>query len=65
MRYELVENVKMAKRAVPVFDREGEPTGEYEQQLAAANRALELIGKELGMFVDQGNPHRPTHITDR
>lgn len=50
---ELVDNVKTAKQAVPVLDNAGKPTAEYRQQLNAANRALELIGKELGMFVDR------------
>lgn len=50
---QLVENVGMAKQAIAVCDREGKETGEYEQNLAAANRALELIGKEIGMFVDR------------
>lgn len=49
----LMENVRMAKAAEPVLDHEGKPTGEYRQNLAAANKALELIGKELGMFVDR------------
>jgi phage terminase small subunit len=50
---QLVENVSMAKAAEPVLDREGNHTGEYTQNLAAANKSLELIGKELGMFVDR------------
>jgi hypothetical protein len=50
---QLVENVKMGKAAEPVLDNEGAPVGEYKQNLAAANKALELIGKELGMFVDR------------
>lgn len=50
---QLVENVKMAKQAEPVCDEEGKPIGEYKQNLAAGNKALELIGKELGMFVDR------------
>lgn len=50
---ELMENVAMGKQAEPVLDNEGNPTGEYKQNLAAANKALELIGKELGMFVDR------------
>jgi hypothetical protein len=36
--------------AEPVLDREGNPTGEYTSQASSAIRALELIGKELGMF---------------
>lgn len=50
---QLCENVAMAKAAEPVLDHEGQPTGEYKQNLAAANKALELVGKELGMFVDK------------
>lgn len=49
---QLVENVEMGKQAVPVVI-DGVATGEYEQQLPAANKALELIGKELGMFVER------------
>jgi hypothetical protein len=50
---QLVEVVSMGKAAEPVRDAQGEPTGEYKQNLAAANKALELIGKELAMFVDR------------
>ena len=50
---ELVEIVKMGKAAEPVTDADGAPTGVYKQNLAAANRALELIGKEFKMFVDR------------
>lgn len=50
---QLMENVSMAKQAEPVLDREGKETGEYTQNLAAANKALELLGKEVGMFVDR------------
>jgi len=50
---ELVENVKMAKQAVEVCDAIGTPIGVYKQNLTAANRALELIGKELGMFIER------------
>jgi hypothetical protein len=50
---QLVETVAMAKAAEPVLDGEGKPIGEYKQNLAAGNRALELIGKELGMFIDR------------
>ncbi|MCC7273695.1 MAG: terminase small subunit, partial [Alphaproteobacteria bacterium] len=45
----LRENVERAMQAVPVI-RDGEPTGEYRYDGAVANRGLELLGKELGMF---------------
>jgi hypothetical protein len=49
----LQDNVEMAMTAKPVVDREGQPTGEYRYEANAANRAVELIGKELGMFTDR------------
>lgn len=48
----LVDNVHRAMQAEPVYDKQGNPTGEYTYQGNAANRALELLGKQLGMFVD-------------
>jgi hypothetical protein len=47
----LVENVERAMQAVPVLDHDGNPTGEYTYEGNVANRALELLGKEIGMFV--------------
>jgi hypothetical protein len=54
----LRENVERAMEAQPALDRAGNPTGRYVYSRyvyngAAANRALELLGKELGMFVDR------------
>ena len=49
----LVENVERAMQVVPVLDRQGNPTGDYTYQGNVANRALELIGKEYGMFIDR------------
>jgi phage terminase small subunit len=37
----------------PVMGHDGEPTGEYTFQHSGANRALELIGKHLGMFKER------------
>lgn len=50
----LKENVARAMQAKPVkTDDEGEGIGEYQYQGSVANRALELLGKELGMFVER------------
>ena len=48
----LVANAERCMQAEPVLDREGKKTGEYTFQAAGANRALELLGKHLGMFAD-------------
>lgn len=50
---QLVEVVAMGKALEPVIDKDGGITGELKQNLPAANKALELLGKELGMFVDR------------
>ena len=39
--------------AEPIFDTHGEPTGEYRFDSSGANRALELLGKNLKMFTDR------------
>jgi hypothetical protein len=40
-------------QAVPVLDKEGNPTGEYQYNGFVANKALELLGREIGMFVER------------
>lgn len=49
----LVENANRAMQAAAVKDNEGNPIGEYKYEGNVANRALELVGKELGMFVER------------
>ena len=36
-----------------VRDRKGDPTGEYTFNVTGANKALELIGRHLGMFAER------------
>ena len=48
-------------------DSEEEVRGEYTYQGSVANKALELIGKELGMFIDRrevGGPNEFAHMSD-
>jgi hypothetical protein len=48
-------------------DGEKEVTGEYVYNGSVANKALELIGKELGMFIDRkkvGGPNESAHMSD-
>jgi hypothetical protein len=50
----LMENVARAMQAKPAkVDDEGAAVGEYVYQGSVANRALELLGKEVGMFIDR------------
>ena len=49
----LRENVDRSMQAEPVIGRDGKETGEFVYAGAVANRALELLGKEAGMFVDR------------
>jgi phage terminase small subunit len=55
----LRENAERALQAIPALDSEGEPTGEYKYEGNVANRALELLGKELGMFIDRKEVGQP------
>jgi phage terminase small subunit len=49
----LKANVERAMQATPVLDRAGKPTGEWQYEGAVANKALELLGKHLGMFINR------------
>jgi phage terminase small subunit len=46
----LVANVERSMQAEPVYDRQGNPTGDYIYLGAVANGALKLLGLHLGMF---------------
>lgn len=61
---QLMENVAMAKQAEPVLDADGKETGEYKQNLPAANKALELLGVELGMFIKKAEVGKPGEFSD-
>lgn len=49
----LMENVAKAMQAKAMTNEEGEAIGEFQYQGSVANKALELLGKEIGMFVDR------------
>jgi len=49
----LMENVAKAMQARAMTNDEGETIGEFQYQGSVANKALELLGKEIGMFVDR------------
>jgi len=50
---QLRENIERAMQATAPTDENGRPCGDYRYEGSVANRALELIGKELGMFTDR------------
>lgn len=50
---QLVDNVSISKALEPVKDSDGNNIGEYRTNIPAANKALELLGKEIGMFVER------------
>lgn len=49
----LVENAERALQAQQARDPEGNPVGDFKYEGSVANRALELLGKELGMFIER------------
>lgn len=53
IRERLRNNVERSMQAEPVVDDDGNPIGIYNYQGNVANRALELLGKDQGMFTDK------------
>jgi hypothetical protein len=49
----LVENANRAMQATQAKDANGAPVGEFKYDGNVANRALELLGKEVGMFIER------------
>jgi len=49
----LVENVDRAMQVAEIKNADGTGTGEYKYEGNVANRALELIGKHIGMFKER------------
>lgn len=49
----LKEINERCRTAEPVYDKEGNETGEYKFDSSGANKALELIGKHFKMFTDR------------
>jgi hypothetical protein len=58
----LMENAECALQHIPVLDRHGKPTGEYRYDGSVANRALELLGKQQGMFIDRHEVGQPNEF---
>ena len=54
--------VDWAMAAVPVRDAKGKETGVFTFNGATANRALELLGRHLGMFTEK-HEHSGTIVT--
>jgi phage terminase small subunit len=63
----LRENLERALQHKPVLDKEGNPIGVYVYDGHVANKSLELMGKELGMFKDKvevsGGPEPIKQVT--
>jgi len=49
----LIENANRAMEAEPARDAAGKPIGIYTYQGNVANKALELLGKHRGIFLDK------------
>ncbi len=60
----LVANATRAMQAVPVVDRDGNPTGRYTYQGSVANRALELLGKHVGLWTERHDDKPPKRLDE-
>jgi hypothetical protein len=49
----LMLNLERALQCEAVRDKDGNVVGDFKYEGSVANRALELLGKELGMFIDR------------
>lgn len=49
----LYQVVMSSMAAIPVRDKDGNPTGTYKYNAQAALKGLELLGKNRGMFTDR------------
>ena len=49
----LIQNVERSMQLEEIKDAKGIGTGEYRYEGSVANRALELLGKEQGMFIER------------
>lgn len=63
----LVKNVEKCQQAQPVLEwnpdtRQMEPSGEWQFDSQGANRALELLGKHLGVFEKDNTQKQITFI---
>lgn len=61
---QLRELVDRCMQSKPVLDVTGKPSGNYTFNASGARGALELLGRELGMFADQRNV-QVTHNLNR
>jgi len=63
----LVKIVERSMQEEPVLDKQGNSTGEYTFNAFGANKALELLGRHLGMWKDRvevaGRDGAPIKIT--
>lgn len=60
----LVTNANRAMQVEEIKKPDGSGTGEFKYEGSVANRALELVGKELGMFVDRSEVGKPGEFDD-
>ena len=60
----LMENAERALQHVAVLDKERKPTGEYRYDGNVANRALELLGKQQGLFIDRHEVGQPNEFAN-
>lgn len=66
--YVLNNIVKIGERcmqAEPVYDKEGNPTGEYTFNANGALKAQELLGRNLKLFTDKIEVEDVTNYADR
>ncbi|MCI0656678.1 MAG: hypothetical protein L0170_06350 [Acidobacteria bacterium] len=54
VRNQTFEIVQQARAAIPVYGKNGEPTGEWRADFKAALMGLRMLGEELSMYTGKG-----------
>lgn len=49
----IVETVEKCSEAIPVLNKDGEPTGEYRFDSSGALKGLDMLGKHVGAFAER------------
>jgi phage terminase small subunit len=49
----------------PILDKSGQPTGEYRFDSSGANKALELLGKHMRLFIEKQEISTETTVNNK
>jgi phage terminase small subunit len=60
----LRQMVERCMTAEPVYDKQGNPTGEYRFDSAGANKALDMLAKRIGFYEEDNKQKKTEAVID-